>query len=116
MNLQNIKSTVAASSPYCGVCMLVAQQLDSVLSEKSTQVCNIQLFPSNISNFVIQTEIEHALDQVCGYLPSMYKNECDQLVASYTPMIIQLLVQEMNPKQLCSLLHLCPAQVITNIR
>ena len=59
-----------------------------------------------------QAEIEQALDQVCGFLPGQYKDECDQLVAQYTPMIIELLVAEVTPKQLCSAMNLCPASKV----
>merc|ERR1719427_495116 len=87
------KQTQSSVNPLCEVCTMVATRLDNILSQKSTQA-----------------EIEQALDQVCGFLPGQYKDECDQLVAQYTPMIIELLVAEFTPRQLCALMGVCVAQ------
>ena len=58
--------------------------------------------------FLYQTEIEEALDKVCSYLPSDYKQECQDLVNQYTPEIIELL-ETLKPSQICQALKLCPS-------
>merc|ERR1712096_254790 len=55
-----------------------------------------------------EAEIEAALEQVCSYFPS-YKSQCDALVEAYTPQIIQLLVDDVSPKEICTELGLCDA-------
>jgi len=55
-----------------------------------------------------EAEIEAALEQVCSYFPS-YKTQCDALVEAYTPQIIQLLVDDVSPKEICTELGLCDA-------
>ena len=58
-----------------------------------------------------QAQIEEALEGVCGILPSRYAAECNTYVAQYTPMIVDLLIQEVSPKEICATLTLCPASV-----
>ena len=48
------------------------------------------------------------MEQVCSYFPS-YKSQCDALVEAYTPQIIQLLVDDVSPKEICTELGLCDA-------
>lgn len=56
-----------------------------------------------------QTEIEAALERVCNILPSSVKQECDTLIKTYFPELIQLLLQ-LSPKDICSSLGLCASQ------
>jgi len=81
------------NTPYCGVCLIVAQELSQVVTQNSTE-----------------QQIEQALEQVCSFLPSQYTKECDELVKQYTPMIIEMLKKEVDPKELCAMLKLCPAK------
>ena len=54
-----------------------------------------------------QAEIEQLLDQVCAILPGDLKQQCDTLVQQYGPIIVQLLLQELDPTQVCTALGLC---------
>jgi len=85
------------SGEYCGICVMVAGQLEKTLSSKTTQ-----------------DEIEQALDQVCGFLPGQFSDECKQFVDQYTPMVIALLTHEVTPQQLCALMGLCPGSKNTS--
>ena len=58
---------------------------------------------------MLQAEIEADLEKVCSYLPSSYKSTCDLLVEQYTPQIIDLLVNDVSPKDICTELGLCDA-------
>ena len=57
--------------------------------------------------FTTQEEIENALEKVCSLLPAKYTAECDDFVKDYTPMIIHLLIQDVAPETICTLLQLC---------
>ncbi|XP_048578655.1 prosaposin isoform X2 [Nematostella vectensis] len=80
----------AGGGPYCALCEFVMEKLDNELKDNATE-----------------QEIEEALSKVCGYLPSSIRSECDALVKEYGPMIIQLLVQELDPSVICKELGLC---------
>ncbi|XP_064635134.1 prosaposin-like isoform X3 [Lineus longissimus] len=81
------------SAVSCEVCQLAAGYLDALLEKNSTE-----------------TQIEAALNQLCGYLPSSVKSECDALVKQYGPIIIKLMVQELSPSLICKELGLCISQ------
>nr|CAB3260857.1 uncharacterized protein LOC100176110 [Phallusia mammillata] len=79
-------------SAVCEICEIVAEELDHLLSGKSTE-----------------KEIIDAVEKVCDILPSKYKKECDTLIQTYGDEIIQLLVKFVSPKALCMTLKLCPS-------
>lgn len=63
-----------------------------------------------IPPFVFQQEaIVAAADKVCNVLPSTIKSECLSFVSLYLPYIVDLIVQEMPPNQICQELGLCNA-------
>lgn len=56
----------------------------------------------------LQAEIKSLVEKVCDILPASYKRECDDLIAQYEPEIVQLIISELSPKEICVLLGLCP--------
>lgn len=57
--------------------------------------------------FSSQEEVIHAVEKVCIYLPSSLSSQCKDLVDTYGQAIIALLVQEADPKTICTVLALC---------
>lgn len=56
----------------------------------------------------LQVEIQKFLDMVCSKVPlSKYSSECTGFVDDYTKPIIQLLLSEMDPDQICESLSVC---------
>ena len=53
--------------------------------------------------------IENALKMVCSKLPSTISQECSDFVDQYADLVINLLIQEGDPKQVCTALSLCQA-------
>lgn len=49
----------------------------------------------------------HAVEKVCTYLPSSLSSQCKDLVETYGKAIIELLVQQADPKTVCTVLALC---------
>jgi len=64
-----------------------------------------------IENFLAspgtETEIEDELHELCGQLPSPFDNECNNIVNTYLPVLIQWIINHENPAVLCSQLALC---------
>jgi saposin len=54
-----------------------------------------------------QPAIQKALENVCSKFPETIRGECKVFVDAYTPAIVNLLVQEIDPKKVCTLLGLC---------
>lgn len=57
--------------------------------------------------FLSQEEVIHAVEKVCIYLPSSLSSQCKDLVDTYGQAIIALLVQQADPKTICTVLAVC---------
>ncbi|XP_056291342.1 prosaposin-like [Pseudoliparis swirei] len=77
-------------SPKCAICEFVMQQLESILDDQKTE-----------------EEVLHAVEKVCTYLPSSLSAQCKDLIETYGQAIIELLVQQADPKTICTVLALC---------
>lgn len=84
------ESLLPKQSVQCDVCTLAMGYLDNALKENRTQEA-----------------IEQALDQVCSYLPKQYVEECQALVKEYEGVLIELLIQQLEPSLICKELGLC---------
>jgi len=91
---QPVSSPVSAGPTVpCELCELVIKYIDSELSDNATEA-----------------EIVKAVDEVCDILPDTVKETCEQFVAQYGPTVIALLLQELDPNQVCAKLGLCPSE------
>lgn len=48
-----------------------------------------------------------AVEKVCGLLPHTLSGQCKDLIETYGQAIIELLVQQADPKTVCTVLALC---------
>nr|XP_006811583.1 PREDICTED: prosaposin-like [Saccoglossus kowalevskii] len=80
------------ASVQCIVCEFAMQEIDKLITQNSSA-----------------SEIISVVDKVCEILPSTIRGECKSFVDEYGPAIIQLLVQEVSPDKICSMLKLCMA-------
>ncbi|XP_076831086.1 prosaposin [Brachyhypopomus gauderio] len=76
---------------FCDVCKMSVRYVDRILEKNATQA-----------------EIEEAVKKVCNFLPDEYKTQCDQLVEQYEPMLVELLLQTLDPDFVCMKLGACP--------
>ncbi|CAL8257834.1 unnamed protein product [Lota lota] len=79
---------------YCDVCKMAVRYVDGILEQNATEA-----------------QIEAAVRKVCNFLPEAVQTECDQLVQQYEPMLVQLLLQMMDPDFVCMKVGACPAAV-----
>ncbi|XP_056147569.1 prosaposin [Lampris incognitus] len=80
----------AHSSPQCSICEFVMKQLESMLEDQATE-----------------EEVLHAVEKVCTLLPATVSAQCQDLIEAYGQAIIELLVQQADPKTVCTVLGLC---------
>lgn len=78
----------------CGVCETVIQYVDSLLEQNATI-----------------EEIEQTLEKVCNFLPGNLKKQCDDIIETYGPAIVQLLAQYADPSEICQAIGLCTKDV-----
>lgn len=79
---------------YCEVCKMAVNYIDGILEKNATEA-----------------EIEEAVRKVCNFLPDSYKTQCDQLVQQYEPILVQLLLEMLDPDFVCMKLGACPETV-----
>lgn len=79
--------------PVCELCQVVMNKVEGLLENNSSQA-----------------RIREALEKVCYIVPSKYRQQCIDLIDEYSAAIIELLEQEVTPKEICTVLGLCPAR------
>lgn len=82
-----------ADTPECTICKILVEKIDEMIKQNVTK-----------------QEILDALDKICSLLPESLRNQCTSFVTQYGPLIIDLLIQEMDPALVCSTLGLCSAK------
>ncbi|XP_045068593.1 prosaposin isoform X4 [Coregonus clupeaformis] len=80
----------ARDSPQCGVCEFMMKEVEAMLEDEQTE-----------------QDVVHAVEKVCSVLPSSLSAQCKDLIEAYGQAIIELLVQEADPKTICTVLGLC---------
>jgi len=90
LNVRVMTNVKVKESPECILCEFVIRELRSLIGDNATEA-----------------EIKAALDKVCSYLPATLADECKSFVTLYGDLIIQLLLSEMDPQQICTQLGLC---------
>ena len=48
--------------------------------------------------------------QVCSVLPSVVRDQCDNLVETYGPAIVEILSRDIDAKDVCTLMQLCDSK------
>jgi len=54
-----------------------------------------------------KTHVEDVLDNVCSRFPTKFTQECDSLVDTYTPLLIETIVEKASPEFVCEKIKLC---------
>lgn len=94
VKLPNAVLKKSDNGPQCALCEFVMEEVDSILKKNATE-----------------EEIEAALDKVCSLMPATIEKDCDDFVKQYTAVIVKLLAQQMDPKQVCTAIGLCSAKM-----
>ena len=62
-----------------------------------------------------EAEVKDALDKVCYELSNPVKDECVRLVNSYLDDLVQMIVSEYTPEEICVAIRMCaPKEEITD--
>ncbi|XP_039995068.1 prosaposin isoform X2 [Xiphias gladius] len=79
---------------YCDLCKVIVSYIDAILERNATEA-----------------QIEEAVRRLCSFLPDSYQTDCDQMIEQYEPMLVQLLLQMLDPDFVCMKLEACPEAV-----
>ncbi|XP_014208799.1 uncharacterized protein LOC106639616 [Copidosoma floridanum] len=56
-----------------------------------------------------ENEVEHIVKNVCKKLPKSIENDCNNFVADYASALVAIIAQEIDPSQICPMIHVCPS-------
>nr|XP_026261574.1 prosaposin isoform X2 [Urocitellus parryii] len=82
--------TPLKDGPFCEVCKKLVGYLEHNLEKNSTK-----------------QEILSALEKGCSFLPEPYQKQCDEFVTEYEPVLVEVLVEVMDPSFVCSKIGAC---------
>ncbi|CAG9804672.1 unnamed protein product [Chironomus riparius] len=97
--------------------------IDQLMGAKSTQdlidggqqcaICTyfLHFLQEELSNAKNEDQIKELVKKTCSKFPKTFQPSCDSFVDLYGDAIIALLVQEIDPRDLCPQLKLCPSNV-----
>ncbi|KAG5877456.1 hypothetical protein JTB14_026510 [Gonioctena quinquepunctata] len=80
----------AKGDSKCPLCLLTVTKLESIVKSDKTE-----------------ESIKKALDKLCHDLPGSMVAQCDDFVETYTNELIELLMSDLNPKEVCVFLKMC---------
>uniref|UniRef100_A0A2H8TIU9 Sulfated glycoprotein 1 n=1 Tax=Melanaphis sacchari TaxID=742174 RepID=A0A2H8TIU9_9HEMI len=84
------------SSNNCPMCVIFMSALESEISNKDTEEV-----------------IKKKLEKLCTKLPSKWKGECTDFVSSQLQSILDMLVAQVKPEEICVLLDICKPKTIS---
>lgn len=76
----------------CEICLAAMGYLQGILADKSTEAT-----------------LKEELKKLCVYLPAEMQKTCDTAIDTYADQVIQLLIEQLVPKTICTGLGLCTA-------
>lgn len=82
------------------------------IQSKDTPTCPLCLFAMTEAKKRIESDksienIKHTLETLCNHLPQKLHVECTDFVDSYAKTLVNLLVNDLSPQQICVQLKLC---------
>eukprot|EP01028_Stygiella_incarcerata_P007826 TRINITY_DN327_c0_g1_i3.p1 TRINITY_DN327_c0_g1~~TRINITY_DN327_c0_g1_i3.p1 ORF type:complete len:823 (-),score=203.69 TRINITY_DN327_c0_g1_i3:237-2705(-) len=110
------KETPKVICQQIGVC--VAETVSHVKSPLECSICELVMTEVEkllASNYTEEKIIE-ALDKVCGVLPTQLQSTCDELVANYLPMLIELFENKESPDVICQQIGLCTSNLASTVQ
>lgn len=58
---------------------------------------------------MLQANIENALNKLCNHLPKSLIEQCTDFVKAYSKELIEMLLADLTPQEVCVYLKLCDA-------
>jgi len=86
-------SVIQTNSPTCVLCEYVLHELQQYIKDGQTE-----------------EQIKKSVEAICDHMPGAIKTECKNFVDTYEPAIVAFLVNEIEPTEVCPMLHLCDKQ------
>lgn len=83
----------SSDKPTCPLCLFAVQELQQIIETNKTK-----------------ENVEDALKGLCSHLPAKLRNECNDFVETYSAELIEMLISDFTPQEICVYLRLCSDQ------
>eukprot|EP00094_Tigriopus_californicus_P010505 TCALIF_10133-PA protein Name:"Similar to PSAP Prosaposin (Bos taurus)" AED:0.01 eAED:0.01 QI:34/1/0.87/1/0.85/0.87/8/809/757 len=90
------QTVIAADKSGCVICEYALHELQNFLGDVKTEA-----------------KVEEALEKICDVMPSTVADQCDHFVETYGPAIVQMVIHDIDPSEICSRLQLCSDNLLT---
>nr|CAH7762266.1 unnamed protein product [Callosobruchus chinensis] len=90
------KVDVVEDSPQCVLCEFVMKEIEDQLKNKDND-----------------RKIEEIVRDICSVMPHSVKKQCNDFVDKYADTVIQLLIQALEPSEICTMMKICHDQLTT---
>ncbi|XP_043672943.1 prosaposin [Vespula pensylvanica] len=97
-NGPKISQTGAESKEGCALCEYVLHYIQIAITD-----------PTN------EEKVKQIIGKICKKLPNSIENECGQFVDTYGDAVVALLAQEIDPSQVCPMIHVCPSEELIEV-
>lgn len=86
-------------------------QAESVKGSQACALCEYLLhyIQDTLSNPVTEEKVKETLEKLCKKVPSPIEGKCEEFVNTYGDAVVAILVQQIDPSQVCPMLHICPS-------
>ncbi|VEN60890.1 unnamed protein product [Callosobruchus maculatus] len=85
---------VVEDSPQCVLCEFIMKEIEDQLKDKKND-----------------RKIEDIVRDICSVMPHSVKKQCNDFVDKYADTVIQLLIQALEPSEICTMMKLCHDQL-----
>lgn len=96
--------------PMCYLCEFIMDKIGEKLKHNQTQVgiCARHGHTSrNESKLWILQDVKRVVLNVCNYIPENIRSDCEDFVDKYQNYIISMIKDGVDPKMICSEMHMC---------
>lgn len=86
-----VEKAVESDKPTCPLCLFAVEQAQIQIRDNKTK-----------------KYIKDVLDHLCGHLPQKLRAECSDFISTYSSELIDKLISDLKPQEICVDLKLCP--------
>ncbi|KAM3963621.1 prosaposin-like [Aphomia sociella] len=87
--LSDVTTQAVISKGGCKVCKIVMKEIEKDIKDKNEE------------------EIKNLVHGICKNVPRLVRHECDKFVDKYADRVIDMLLNKLNPEEVCHKLKLC---------
>ncbi|XP_020280351.1 prosaposin [Pseudomyrmex gracilis] len=96
--------------------LLLSPDYGSIENKQTCALCEyiLHYIQDTISSPTTEDEIKKTLEKICKKVPSI-KGKCEEFIETYGDAVMAILIQEIDPSEVCPMIHVCPSKELLNM-